>query len=130
MEKERDCRYTRTRVCERQNKWLGGLRQRACVYVRACERERERERRKSEMQERTPLFSTSCLSKATRKNVCKHLKPRIFILKFCNLQQENKMEDILQKILKEASSEKFAHISVKAHKANGETTSNRFQQQR
>ena len=58
------------------------------------------------------------------------MKPRIFILKFCNLQQENKMEDILQKILKEASSEKFAHISVKAHKANGETTSNRFQQQR
>ncbi len=31
------------------------------------------------------------------------------------------MEDILQKILREASNEKYAHISVKAHKANGKT---------
>ena len=30
------------------------------------------------------------------------------------------MEDILQKILKEGSSEKFAHISTRAHKAYGE----------
>ena len=30
------------------------------------------------------------------------------------------MEDILVKILKEASNEKYAHISVKAHKASGE----------
>ena len=29
------------------------------------------------------------------------------------------MEEILQKILKEGSSEKYAHICVKAHKALG-----------
>ena len=30
------------------------------------------------------------------------------------------MEDILQKILKEAANEKHAHISTRAHKAYGE----------
>jgi hypothetical protein len=32
------------------------------------------------------------------------------------------MEDVLQKILKEGSNEKFSHILVKAHKANGNDT--------
>jgi hypothetical protein len=36
------------------------------------------------------------------------------------------MEEILQKILKEGSSEKYAHICVKAHKALGKFGNNLF----
>ena len=94
-----------------------------CVCACVCAKEREREvcgeRRKVRCRKGPPPFQHQLFIEGNSKNVCKHLKPRKQFLRHFEIAAK-KMEDILQKILKEASSEKYAHISVKAHKANGE----------
>ena len=96
-------------------------------WVRERERERESRDRKGTLQR---VFYTSCLSKEsllllllqqrTYHQKCLQTKSKLLISKkpksFCRCET---MEDVLQKILREASSEKYAHISAKATQANG-----------